>query len=742
MQKTTIWLAALGLTMTQALPVAAETAAENATETPAATTDATAASETADENSKRLDTVMVTATKREESIYEVPIAITAFSAETIERQGISDLTDIGKFVPNLNVTGFSAGHTSSVNPFIRGIGLQDHLITTDPGVGVYVDGVYLGRQVGQNWSLANINRVEVLRGPQGTLYGRNSIGGAINIITTQPGEKEEGRVSVTVGTRGRLNSDFYANGRLSDSLAASFTGAYTKRGGIGRFLNLDTNREVGENRDIAGRLALNWQASERFSLLLAIDANDGEGGLRPYTTLIDEVPNGAVFQAGFRNSDVAANPFDNNTGQADQTTTTNSARGIAVTANYAINDELAAKLIFSDRHSEYEAGLDDDSLFENFLTFPEVGEADQTSVELQINGDYGRWDFVTGLYYFTEDGFARQDDTVFTFFPGNDLLKQDTDSQAIFGNVGFRVNDQLRLSGGLRYTEDDKKAGFNINDSLIDAHNQREWNEVSWETAATYDFAERMTAYATIQNGYQSGQFPPRPFCLFGFLDFTQPGNVATPNCFEANDNVTAVNYEVGLKGQPTRNLSMSLSLFLTDYSDLPYQVSTTTGAGFDTRNIIVDQESKGVEWESSLWLNDDLAVHTTLGYIDVNVDDPVAVAPLTPKWTASLSPEYTLRLRAGGDIGMRVDYSYRDGMFGEPTADPGRFTRIKSRSLTNFNVTYTPPAADWNVAVYGTNIFDKRYDNARLNTGDYVLVILSNDASEFGVRFTKFFGR
>jgi len=725
-------MVAMGLALVQVSMAQTETA-DNATAAPTAA---------AKEESKLLDTVMVTATKREESIYEVPVAITAFAAETMERQGIADLTDIGKFVPNMNVTGFSAGHTSSVNPFIRGIGLQDHLITTDPGVGVYVDGVYLGRQVGQNWSLANINRVEVLRGPQGTLYGRNSIGGAINIITTQPGEKEEGRISATVGTRGRLNSDFYANGNLSDTLAASFTGAYTKRGGLGRFVNLDTNREVGENRDIAGRLALKWQANEDFSLLLAVDANDGAGGLRPYTTLIDEVPNGAVFQAGFRNADVAANPFDNNTGQADQATTTNSAYGIAITADYAINDNLAAKLIVSDRHSKYEAGLDDDSLLENFLTFPEVGDADQTSAELQLNGDYERWDFVAGLYYFTEDGFARQDNTVFTFFPGNDLLKQNTDSQAIYSNVGFHVNDRLRLSGGLRYTEDDKKASFNINDSLIDAHNQRDWNEVSWEAAATYDVAERMTAYATIQNGYQSGQFPPRPFCLFGFLDFTQPGNVATPNCFAANDNVTAVNYEIGLKGEPTRNLSMSLALFLTDYSDLPYQVSTTTGSGFDTRNIIVNQESMGIEWESSLWLSDDLAVHATIGYIDADVDDPVAVAPLTPKWTASLSPEYTLRLGGNGDVGFRVDYSYRDGMFGEPTADPGRFTRIKSRSLTNFNVTYTPAAATWNVAAYGTNIFDKRYDNARLNTGDYVLVILSNDASEFGLRFTKFFGR
>jgi iron complex outermembrane receptor protein len=103
--------------------------------------------------------ITVTAKKREQNIYEAPVAISAFTGASIEKRGISDLVDIGKFVPNLNVTTFSAGHTSSANPFIRGIGLQDHLITTDPGVGVYIDGVYLGRQVGQNWNLTNIERL-------------------------------------------------------------------------------------------------------------------------------------------------------------------------------------------------------------------------------------------------------------------------------------------------------------------------------------------------------------------------------------------------------------------------------------------------------------------------------------------------------------------------------------------------------------------------------------------------------
>ncbi len=696
--------------------------------------------------------VIVTATKRAQSIYDVPIAISAFTSSTIEKQGITDLTDIGKFVPNLNVTGFSAGHTSSVNAFIRGIGLQDHLITTDPGVGVYVDGVYLGRQVGQNWSLANIERIEVLRGPQGTLYGRNSIGGAINIITKQPGDENGGQFRATVGTRGRLNGDVYYDAPLGDSFAISFTGSYVSRGGLGDFVNVDTSTEVGEMNEWSGRVAAKWQPTDRFSLLFAYDKSDGEGGLRPYTTFIDEVPNGYLYQNGFRNSDVAADPYDNNTGQINQVDISNEAEGYAFTADFAITDNLDAKFIYSDRSSEYASGLDDDGLYEDVMSFPEVGWADQTSAELQINGQYGAFDFVTGLYYFEEEGENFQHRTVFQgppdadhpFALGDFRLGQKMDSQAIYANLGYQVNDRLRLSGGLRYTEDDKTASININSSLIQDTKQRDWDEVSWEIAASYEMNDRMNVYGTIQNGYQSGQFPPRPFCLFGFLDFTQPGNVSQPNCFEANENVTATNYEVGLKGTPLDTLQMSIALFYTDYSDLPYQVSTTEGAGFNTVNIIVDQTSKGVEWESTWAPTDSFALYTTLGYIDAEVDNPnpAAVAPLTPKWTASISPEYTMVMGNGAELVFRGDWSYRDKMWGEPSNDPGRLTQIDSRTLINVDVAYHSASGRWTLAAYGRNVTDERYDNARLNLGDYILAILSNDASEFGLRFVTTFGQ
>ena len=432
--------------------------------------------------------ITVTAKKREESIYEVPVAVSAFSGATIEKQGITDLVDIGKFVPNLNVTTFSAGHTSSANPFIRGIGLQDHLITTDPGVSVYVDGVYLGRQVGQNWSLANVERVEVLRGPQGTLYGRNSIGGAINIITKQPGSDEGARVGVTLGTEGRVNAEFFADTALSETLGLSIGGAVKRRDGSGRFLNIpNADKDVGELRDISARVALQWEPNDRLTLLLAADGNEGDNGLNPYTTLIDEVglvcrqtaadpstcANGAVYDAGFRNTDISSNPYDNNTGQESQTVVKNQAYGISLTADYALTDELTAKLIVSDRHSDYESGLDDDSFFDDFLSFPETGRADQTSIELQINGEYDRWSFVAGAYSFDEDGVNDQNPTVFLGNAGTFTLGQDVDSRAIYGNIGYQWTDELRISAGLRFTDDEKRATIDINDSLIDTSAHR-----------------------------------------------------------------------------------------------------------------------------------------------------------------------------------------------------------------------------------------------------------------------------
>ena len=695
-----------------------------------------------------IEEITVTAAKREQSIYEVPIAISAFQGDALAKQGITDIVDIGKFVPNLNITQFSAGHTSSSNPFIRGIGLQDHLITTDPGVSVYVDGVYLGRQVGQNWNLSNIERVEVLRGPQGTLYGRNSIGGAINIITKTPGSDPGARVGFEYGSRDRLNGDFYGDAELNDTLAVSFSGGYKSRGGVGDFVNLpNAGVEVGETQEVFGRLALRF-TFEDVSITVAADQNDGKGGLRPYTTLIDELgaacredaddpadcedgANGAVYDAGFRNSDVSADPYDNNTGQANQTRVTNEASGVAVTVDWELSDTITTKLIGSARQSEYKSGLDDDSFLEDFLSFPEVGEADQISFEYQVNGDYDGWDIVAGLYYFEEEGSNNQIGYIFNGGgPFDFFLEQEVESVAAYANVGYDVSDVFRISGGLRFTDDRKDAATDVGTGLVTA--SEDYDELSWELAANYTFGNGMNVYGAVQNGYQSGQFPARPFCLFTDAD-----------CFVSSENILATNYEIGIKGQPFAGFQMSAAVFFTQYEDLPYQVSTTTGGGFSTVNLIVEQDSFGFEWENTWFVTENFLLNASLGYIDVDVDEQEGVqpvAPLTPELTASISPELRFSLADGADITLRADYSYRDEMFGEPSSDPLRFTLIDSRDIVNVDLAYHSADGDWTAALYGRNVGNEKYDNARLNTGDYVLRMLNNDLSEYGVRFVKSF--
>jgi iron complex outermembrane recepter protein len=495
---------------------------------------------------------------------------------------------------------------------------------------------------------------------------------------------------------------------------------------------------------------------------MTVDGNDGDGGLRPYDTLINEVgaacranppggdpaacSNGGLYNSGYRNSDTATDPYNNRTGQESQVAVTNEALGYSLTVDYAVSNDMAAKLLLSDRHSEYQAGLDDDGLFDDWASFPENGEADQQSAELQFSGVLGDWDYVAGLYWFEEEGKNGQDPAVFFFDPGDFLLEQEVTSKAIYANVGYSFSDDFRVAGGLRYTQDDKTAHTNLAIAggaiRLDETNSRDWSETSWDVSANYKLDNGLIVYGTIQSGYQSGQFPPRPYCLLGsFFAGFDPLSDDPNYCFVANDNVTARNYEAGLKGELFGNLQFSIAIFNTDYSDLPYQVSTTAGGGFNTENIIVDQTSRGVEWESTWLITDDFRLYATLGYIDADVDDPnpAAVAPLTPELTFSLSPEFSFRA-GDGTVTLRADYSFRDDMYGEPSSDPARFTLIDSRDLVNFDITYEPANADWSVSAYGRNVTDERYDNARLNTGDYILVIMSNDASEFGVRVTREF--
>ncbi|MCY3583380.1 MAG: TonB-dependent receptor [Chloroflexi bacterium] len=405
----------------------------------------------------------------------------------------------------------------------------------------------------------------------------------------------------------------------------------------------------------------------------------------------------------------------------------------SLTAEWEASPDLTVKGIASRRSSRYHGGLDDDSTVLDFMSFPEVGEAGQTSLELQVSGERDALDFVAGLWAFREDGFNLQPDAVFAGGPTTFHVLQDTESEAVYASIGYRPVPALRISAGLRHTEDFKDARAVLND-FVDARSRCDWREWNWDLAATWQLRDRASVFANIANGYQAGQFPPRPYCLFGFVDVSRPGNVSAPNCFAAGDHITAVNHEIGFKGSLGERLEVSASLFLTNYDNLPLSASDTSGAGFDTRNVIVGQRSAGIEWEGRFELHSRLSVDTRIGYLDSNPEAEGIVPLLSPRWTISVSPEWILPL-AEGNLALRADYSWRDSMYGEPAANRRPWSELPARELLNFDISYRPADSNWLFALYGRNVFDERYAHATLNTGDYILRILSNDASEFGLR-------
>tara|TARA_B100001059_G_scaffold235684_1_gene282255 strand:- start:7687 stop:9909 length:2223 start_codon:yes stop_codon:yes gene_type:complete len=701
--------------------------------------------------------IEVTARKRTESIFESPTAVTSIGENLIDKANMSNLEDIGKYVPNLNITRYGVGNAAHASVFIRGIGLQDHVITTDPGVGVYLDGVYLGRQMGSNLSLPNVERVEVLRGPQGTLYGRNTLGGAVNIITKQPGD--EGIVTTTakVGSRNRLAGDVYFNNSLTDTVSMSASVSYKQRDGVGEAINLvNPANEIGEEQELSGRMALKWQTNSDLSFVFSVDGVDNESGQSPYTIeLTAPLDANDPFNGDFpllTEDMLPSNPDDLATTVAGIESTAYSGWGTSLSAHWDINNTYTTKFITSYRSSEYEGGLDDDAVALNLSEFPEEGGADQYSFEIQLNGSYDNMDFVSGLYFFNEDGFTSSGPFVFSPFNTPDGLlndgttasfgnygyfdiNQETNSYAAYINASYDLSDDLTVGGGLRYSKDKKEADAQFPSFATRKYVSADFDAVTWDVNASYQLSNNMNLYGQIQKGYQTGGFPPRPF--------------GGPDQFVSFDETKAINYELGLKGQVHEDISMMLAVFVTDYTDLALPFSDpTAGGGFVT---IVENagESKaqGIELETTIAFTDDFTLRSAIGYLDseiTEVDEGVQgigkgdSPALTPRWTVMLAPSYFVDLSNGGTVAINANYSYRSDMQGQSVYNQSE--HIESRELVGFNISYLNPNGDFEVTLYGENVLNEVYDVGRLQQSGFVGVMRSNDRSEFGLKFKKEF--
>lgn len=706
--------------LTAAMPAAAQQAAAE----PAATTDQ-ASSTDAD--------IVVTARKREESIINAPVAISAFGGETLKALNTRNLEDVGKYVPNLTISRYGVGNTAQAAIFIRAIGLQDHLITTDPGVGVYLDGVYLGRQLGSNLSLTNIERIEVLRGPQGTLYGRNTLGGAVNIITRKPGSDEGAEITAQVGSRGRINGSFFGDTRLSPTLAVSLSGSYERRNGVGTAVNIpNPSASIGEQNDASGRAAAYWTPTDAFSILASVDFVRARDGQSPYK--VD------IYDPTALDPALQVRPDDSGTSVPGLETTSLDLFGASVTGEYKLNDQLTTKLLTSYRQTKYTGGLADTDDTSLQSVFPEKGDAEQASVELQLNGEFGRFNFVSGLYYFYENGSNRSQPAF--FFGGNSdyYIQQRTNSYAVYANGNFDITDKLTVGGGVRYSNDDKRATAQFSSFPGPVTRNANYDAVTAQGNINYKLGKDATVYGTIQLGYQPGSFTPRPF--------------GGPSSFNASPKTTATNYEIGFKGRVTPNWIVLLSAFNTEYSDRGLPYSFINANGFNTVIISADARARGFEAESTLTLGG-FKLKGSFGYLDSKITSinspppagqPATVIPtagsptaLSPEFTGSGTVAYTYKLHGGGAITGQWDYSYRGSQFGQPVARASEI--IGARGLLGFNLKYENSKRDFSFSVYGSNILNKVYDQGRLDQVGFVGVVRSNDRSEFGVRVTKKFG-
>lgn len=689
--------------------------------------------------------IEVTARKRTESLFESPTAITSIGANLIDKANMSNLEDIGKYVPNLNITRYGVGNSAHASVFIRGIGLQDHVITTDPGVGVYLDGVYLGRQMGSNLSLPNVERVEVLRGPQGTLYGRNTLGGAVNVITKQPGDEGILTTTAKVGSRGRIAGDIYFNNALTDDLSMSASASYKQRDGVGTAVNLaNPEKEIGEEQEFSGRVAFKYQATSDLAFTFSLDGVDNESGQSPYTIELT-----APLDPNDENNGdfplltpdlIPANPDDLGTTVAGIESTSYSGWGTSFAADWAINDTYSSKFISSYRTSEYEGGLDDDASALNLSEFPEQGGADQYSFEVQLNATYDNMDFVSGLYFFNEDGFTRSEDFVFSPYNTPDSfgffeINQETNSYAAYFNASYDLTDDLSVGGGLRYSKDKKEANAIFPSFAERKYVSADFDAVTWDINASYQLSNNMNVYGQVQKGYQTGGFPPRPF--------------GGPDQFSSFDETKAINYEIGLKGQVHENVSMMLAVFVTDYTDLALPFSDpTAGGGFVTIVENAGQsKAQGIELETTVAITDDFTIRSAVGYLDSEISEVAAGVQgigkgdspaLTPRWTVMIAPSYFMDLNNGSTLAFNANYSYRSEMQGQSVFNYSE--TIDSRELVGFNISYTNPYGDMEVTLYGENVLNEVYDVGRLQQTGFVGVMRSNDRSEFGLKFKKDF--
>ena len=740
-----------------ATPVLAQSTAEE--ETSSGETD-----NAEEEESASLEGLTVTARRREEALQDVPIAVSVFSGEDLKELGAQDITYLSQAVPNTTLE-ISRGTNNTLTAFIRGVGQQDPVAGFEAGVGIYLDDVYLNRPQGVVLDIYDVQQIEVLRGPQGTLYGRNTIGGAIKYVTKRLDNEANGRLRTSVGSFGQIDAILSGEVPLSDTLAVGGSFATFNRSGFGD--NLTTGKENYNKQIIATRGSIEWTPSSELFVRLSgdylRDDSNPVGGHRFIPGLLSGAP-------------VLDDVFDTRGG----ITGPNNAEsyGAALLVEYDVNPNWLFKSITSYRADNNIQQIDFDGLPAVDVDVPVIYDNRQSSQEFQLQYS---GDVVTGLlgfYYLDANAFNVFDVVLGTTgdllgLPGLNALTLgdvDTKTWALFSDLTFDLgrlfdlDTELELGVGGRFTSD-KRSSTVLRQTLVGGNSSFfGGNAVPIATTSDFagserfeDFTPRVTLawspvrehnlYGSFSQGFKGGGFDPRG-ATTAAPDFNGDGVVDDSEVFEfmrfLPEQVDT--YEIGLKSVFAQGrISSNVALFYSDYSNVQIPGSigvdgdgdgiAETFAGVTTNAGAAD--IFGLEWDGSAQLGTDLftagdavTAAWALGWIDADFNEFIAlvadpatgtsaledvsdqrVFQNTPEWTAQLRLRYDSQLQLFGVPGYFsaiAAWAYRSKT--NQFEIPSQFLDQPAYSLFDLNLRWVTMSGKYEFSIHGRNLADKEY--------------------------------
>lgn len=662
----------------------------------------------------QMQSVVVTARRRTERIQDVPLSITAVSGDGLRAEGAVRIAD----VPIANVSFLGPENNATPNFSVRGIQSQNRQnVGFDSGVGVYVDGIYMGRGAGFNQESFDVERVEFLRGPQGTLFGKNSIAGAISVTTKQPGATREAAVSADVGSDNQRRFSGYMSSPLGDdTIRASLSGYSSKRDGY--INNLATGSNFGTEDVTAVRAKVLFTPNSRLNITLAADSLDDKS-----IATTGKIESGYGFVQG-------AADFTNNTNLLPKAY--RKLQGIGATINYDLGPNLRLTSITSARKLSTDRNNDPDFGPLEIINSTKSYNQKQWSQELRISSvSPSTFEYVAGIYHYNQKVDSNAQSCFGPTAPGIAAVRGlcgstfgdiETTSTAVFGNLDWNISSVLTLTGGLRLMKEDKGLSYEQKvqwPAFISPALARETDTISSKNvtpmiSARWKVTPKSMVYGTVSKGFRSGGWNVDNITVGGPTTFRQT----------RFDDESLVNFELGTKNSLMNGkLNVNLALFRMDYKDIQVtQLVPALGGGGALLGVVTNggkARSQGAEIEIAARPMSGLKVSVGLGFVEAKYTeytDKSGATPLSfngkylnyaPRANANLSASYSFPIK-DGTLTLLGAYKFTDSYYNG--RENNATQELPSYGIFNTRITYATDSDHVEVALYSNNLFDKRY--------------------------------